>query len=188
MLASPCRYNPTIMNLPVLASPKKTDEPWFSQGLQFTCSQCGNCCSGGPGFVWISRREIAKLAGFLGISRQELIDKYCRKVGRQFALREVKHPRHGGYDCIFIKEIPAAPSNDANPTHAKRICTVYEARPLQCRTWPFWEGNLASPKAWQRAARTCLGMNRGESFDRERIERLRDAKDWPEKAPTSETD
>ena len=54
------------MNLPVLEFPNKTDEPWFSQGLRFTCSQCGNCCSGGPGFVWVSDEEIAKLADFWG--------------------------------------------------------------------------------------------------------------------------
>jgi uncharacterized protein len=176
------------MNLPVLASPSKTDEPWFSRGLQFTCTQCGNCCSGGPGFVWISRPEITKLADFLKISRKELVGKYCRKVGRQLALKEIKHPRHGGYDCIFIKEIPAdTSSGEGKVVHSKRICSVYEARPLQCRTWPFWEGNLASPRAWQRAARTCLGMNRGKTFDREKIEKLRDAKDWPENPPTSET-
>jgi hypothetical protein len=174
------------MNLPVLASPRKTDEPWFARGLRFTCSQCGNCCSGGPGFVWISRPEIAKLAEFLGISRQELIGKYCRKVGRRIALKEIKNPRNGGFDCTFIKEIPAPDDNGGNSTHLKRICSVYEARPLQCRTWPFWDGNLADPKAWQRAAGTCRGMNRGEFFDRERIERLRDAEVWPTNPPTSD--
>lgn len=168
------------MNLPVLESPKKTDDPWFSQGLQFTCSQCGNCCSGGPGFVWVSQEEIAKLAEFLGTSPKQVIRKYCREVGRQIALKEIKHPKHGGHDCIFIKEI-----SNGDSTHLKRICSVYEVRPLQCRTWPFWEGNLATPKAWEHAARTCLGMNRGESFHRERIERLRDAVDWPENPPTS---
>src|SRR5579863_9028228 len=153
------------MQLRVLESPK-SEEPWFSKGLRFTCSQCGNCCSGGPGYVWVTRREIAILAVFLGITRLQVIRRYCRKVGRQFALKEVKHPRHGGYDCIFIKEIPAGESS-----HLKRICSVYEARPLQCRTWPFWEGNLMSPKTWERASRTCMGMDRGELFDRERIEK-----------------
>jgi uncharacterized protein len=170
------------MNLPVLEFPNKTDEPWFSQGLRFTCSQCGNCCSGGPGFVWVSDEEIAKLADFLGTTPKQVIRKYCRKVGRQIALKEIKHPKHG-HDCIFIKEISAGDSS-----HAKRICSVYEVRPLQCRTWPFWDGNLASPKAWQRAAKTCLGMNRGESFSRGRIERLRDAEVWPENPPTSHAD
>eukprot|EP00961_Rhodomonas_salina_P046921 629705-Rhodomonas_salina.2 len=28
----------------------------------------------------------------------------------------------------------------------KAICSLYEARPKQCRTWPFWPENLASPE------------------------------------------
>ncbi|MGA2441184.1 MAG: YkgJ family cysteine cluster protein [Tepidisphaeraceae bacterium] len=178
------------MKLKVLESGEPT-APWFAEGLRFTCMQCGNCCSGNPGYVWIGRREIAKLVEILGISRKELIETYCRKMGRRIALKEIRNPRHGGHDCVFMKEVPASPGDgkalppDGKVVHPKRICTVYEARPLQCRTWPFWEGNLMSPKAWARASRTCMGMDRGEFFDRERIEKLRDAKEWPERAPTS---
>jgi hypothetical protein len=154
--------------------------PWYSDGLRFTCSQCGNCCSGGPGYVWVTAEEIANLAEHLGISESQLTKKYCRRVAGQFALKEVKNTRCGEYDCIFIKEISVEGS-----THRKRICSVYEARPLQCRTWPFWEGNLSSAAAWKRAARSCPGMNHGGFFDRKRIEALRDAKEWSENAPTS---
>jgi uncharacterized protein len=153
--------------------------PWFSDGLRFTCQQCGNCCSGGPGFVWITRQEIANLAKHLGLTRGQVLRRYCRRVGRQYALKEVWHPPHG-YDCIFIREIEG--ENGSGP---KRICSIYEARPLQCRTWPFWEGNLSSGEAWQRAAKHCPGMNQGEFFDRKRIEELQAAREWPRKAPTS---
>jgi hypothetical protein len=161
------------MKLPVM------ELPWFGDGLQFTCSQCGNCCSGSPGFVWVSTEEISRLAKFLNVSEKTVIRKYCRKVGRQYSLKERKHPQHGGYDCVFVKEI------EGNGGHPKRICGIYEVRPLQCRTWPFWEGNLASRSAWDRAAKGCRGMNHGEKFDRIRIESLRDATEWPEKPPTS---
>jgi uncharacterized protein len=164
------------MNLPVL------ELPWYSQGLKFTCSQCGNCCSGSPGFVWVSAEEIERLAEFLKISAKSVIRKYCRKIGRQYSLTENRHPQHGGFDCVFVKELPP----EGNSAHPRRICSVYEVRPLQCRTWPFWEGNLASSNAWDRAARNCKGMNQGQNFDRIRIESLRDATDWPEKPPTSE--
>lgn len=170
------------MNLPILHSSKKSDEPWFADGLRFTCTQCGNCCSGPPGFVWLSPEEITRLAEFLKTTPKQIIRKYCRKVGRQIALKEVKHSKYG-HDCIFIKEIPSG-----NPSHPKRICSVYPVRPLQCRTWPFWEGNLSSRAAWQRAARTCLGMNHGRFFTRDRIESLRDAVDWPHNPPTSKSD
>jgi hypothetical protein len=171
------------MKLKVLESSVAT-APWFAEGLRFTCKQCGNCCSGAPGYVWVRQREITKMMEILGISREELIETYCRQVGGRLALKEIRNPRHGGYDCVFMKELAASP-DDGNVVHPKRICTVYEARPLQCRTWPFWEGNLMSPKAWARASRTCMGMDRGKFFDREEIEKLRDAEEWPQKPPTS---
>ena len=62
----------------------------------------------------------------------------------------------------------------------------YPVRPLQCRTWPFWDTNLASQSAWDRAARRCHGMNHGRrTFSREEMEALRDADDWPDNPPTS---
>ena len=168
------------MKLNVL-EPAAPEKPWFADGLRFSCSQCGNCCTGGPGYVWITRREIVSLAEHLGLTPMQVIRRFCRKVGRQFSLKEIKNPRTGGFDCIFIKELPAFGN-----AHARRICSVYAARPLQCRTWPFWEGNLATRKAWHHASRTCLGMNSGRFFTRRQIEKLRDSRDWPEKPPTSD--
>jgi Fe-S-cluster containining protein len=176
------------MKLPIIENPAGV-QPWYGQGLRFTCSQCGNCCSGGPGYVFISRLELTRLAEFLQKPRRDVIREYCRKVGSRYALKEIRHPRHGGYDCVFIKEIPADTSAAADKVvQSKRICSIYPVRPLQCRTWPFWEGNLSSQRAWQRAGKTCHGIDRGELFDRARIEKLRDARRWPTKPPTSDAD
>ena len=27
--------------------------PWYRDGLRFTCTRCGNCCTGAPGYVWV---------------------------------------------------------------------------------------------------------------------------------------
>jgi hypothetical protein len=162
------------MKLDVLDSSAAPEDPWYSKGLQFTCTQCGNCCTGGPGFVWISRREIVRLAEFLKITRQEVIEKYCRKIAGRLSLNEFRNPRDGGYDCVFLKE-----------QGSRRSCTIYPVRPLQCRTWPFWTSNLQSPQSWKFAGRKCPGMDQGKSFDREKIEALRDAEDWPQSPPTS---
>jgi hypothetical protein len=170
------------MKLKILQN--ETDAPWYSAGLRFTCTQCGNCCTGPPGYVWISNEEIRRLAGHLRISAQEVIEKYCRKVGDKYSLNEVRNSS-GEYDCIFLKEEKVADKNGL--VHRKRSCTIYAARPLQCRTWPFWDGNLQSPQRWKHAAARCHGMNFGSRiFSREQIESLRDAKDWPAKPPTSE--
>jgi len=126
---------------------------WYADGLKFTCTQCGNCCTGGPGFVWISEEEIGRLAELLELSREQTIERYCHQIGDRTSLRESQNAQ-GLYDCIFLKE----------GSGGKRICGVYTARPLQCRTWPFWAGNLASREAWDAAAVRCHGMNHGRQF------------------------
>ena len=178
------------MKLDVLQTGASSGGAWYAEGLKFTCSQCGNCCTGGPGFVWISREEIGRLAEFLRLTANQVIDQYCRKIDGHFSLKEYRNAR-GEYDCAFLKEEkverPSSGTNgDETVVLTRRGCTIYPVRPLQCRTWPFWDGNLASRQAWDRAAQRCHGMNHGHRhFTREQIEALRDAKDWPENPPTS---
>ncbi|WP_296458322.1 hypothetical protein [Rubinisphaera sp.] len=38
---------------------------WYKDGLKFECTQCGNCCTGGPGAVWVSEEEIQAIAEYL---------------------------------------------------------------------------------------------------------------------------
>lgn len=167
------QYNP-LMRLPVLA--KFTDDTdWNADGLRFTCAQCGNCCTGGPGYVWISDEEIGRLAKFLQLSSKEVINRYCRKIDGRISLKESRTPQ-GMYDCIFLKE-------DAQ--RGRKTCSVYPVRPLQCRTWPFWPENLANRVRWDRAAKGCAGMNHGRKFTLAQMEVIRDAKDWPDNPPTS---
>ena len=165
------------MKLDVVQS--RTDAPWFEQGLTFTCQQCGNCCTGGPGYVWISDEEIDRLAALLKLQRDAVITKYCRSIGQRYSLNE-RHTPQGLYDCVFLEELKLPEGG------VKRVCSIYAARPLQCRTWPFWDGVLASRENWEAAGKRCHGINHGSrTFTREQIEALRDARDWPEQPPTS---
>jgi Fe-S-cluster containining protein len=41
-------------------------------------------------------------------------------------------------------------------------CAVYDARPTQCRTFPFWPDTLGSRTAWNRMRRFCPGIGEGE--------------------------
>jgi uncharacterized protein len=161
-----------------------TQVPWYAEGLNFTCSQCGNCCTGGPGYVWVSSEEIKRLATFLKLSTRDVIAQYCRKIGDRYSLKENRNVA-GDYDCVFLKEIPVHKEDDDRVIYTRRVCTVYDVRPLQCRTWPFWDGNLASKKAWDNSAKRCHGMNHGREFTHEQIEALRTATDWPQRPPTS---
>lgn len=174
------------MELKVLQS-ETNAEPWYARtGLRFTCTQCGNCCTGAPGYVWISREEISRLAAHLQISEQEVVKRYCRRVGGKYSLREHRNER-GEYDCIFLKEeMTTSSQNGQEIRFTRRTCTVYPVRPLQCRTWPFWSEIVQSPERWERAGKRCHGINHGDRvFTREQVEALRDARDWPENPPTS---
>jgi uncharacterized protein len=148
-------------------------EPWYAQGLRFSCTQCGNCCTGRRGFVWITDEEISQLAKLLGKSLEETIEQYCRRVGGRFSLKENFNPRHGGYDCVFLKEIPPEPDS-GKVTHSKRVCSIYTARPAQCRAWPFWESNLASREIWEMTGERCPGIDRGRVYNKKEIETARD--------------
>lgn len=169
------------MKLDVITS---TQSPWYGEGLTFTCSQCGNCCTGAPGYVWISEEEIDRLAAHLKMPADEVIEKYCRRIGGRISLQERRSPQ-GLYDCIFLREVKASGKN-AEISQTRQICSVYEVRPLQCRTWPFWDGVLASKESWESAGQRCHGIDHGKrKFSLKQIESLRRADDWPENPPTS---
>lgn len=129
---------------------KQTSTPWYQDGLRFTCTQCGDCCTGEPGFVWVDDEEIARLAAVTGHTVEEFCRKFVARVGEDRTLRE----RDDGACVFFRKGIG---------------CTVYADRPKQCRTWPFWESNVRSPKTWERITRTCPGAGQGQLFTAEEI-------------------
>lgn len=90
------------------------------------CDTCeGNCCIGQSGNIWINKTEIENLAKHLNITLDELRVKFIEKRGYRYSLKELKLSQDN-YACIFF---------DLN----KKQCSIYEARPLQCRTFPFWD-------------------------------------------------
>ena len=44
-----------------MAKKKKAADPWYADGLRFECTQCGDCCSGEPGYVWVDEDEIESM-------------------------------------------------------------------------------------------------------------------------------
>src|SRR6266513_1154020 len=100
---------------------QQNNQPWYGEGLTFTCTQCGNCCTGGPGYVWISDVEIKRLAEFLKLPRKTVLERYCRKIGNKISLKESRSPE-GLYDCVFLKEIPVAAKDKSKVVQTRRIC------------------------------------------------------------------
>ncbi len=120
-------------------------EPWFATGLRFTCTQCGQCCTGSAGSVWVSQADIKRLAAFLDIPPGRFVRRYTRMVNGERILID----NAPSTDCVFLRD---------------RTCTVYEGRPTQCRTYPWWLQNIQDEQSWREAADVCEGINHATAF------------------------
>jgi Fe-S-cluster containining protein len=143
-LALPGDYLLHLQSMPVA-------EAFWSAGIHFACQQSGKCCTarGDYGYVYVDSRERTAMAKHLGISLATLRADYLQQSDGLWHLRDPDK------DCMFLED---------------RRCRIYEARPGQCRTWPFWPENLAAEHTWQEdVAAFCPGVGKGESFSAEEI-------------------
>src|ERR1700722_15463026 len=121
------------------------ESPWYRDGLPFACTRCGHCCTGAPGHVWDGDEEIAALGPARGMCIKQFTKAFVRRVGARTSLIE----KPGG-DCIFWDR--------------QAGCTVYSARPDQCRTWPFWPENVETPQDWEHVRSVCPGSGKGRLY------------------------
>ncbi len=90
------------------------------------CDSCeGNCCIGESGNIWINNNEIEKLAKYLNVSIEEVKLKYIEKRAYKYSIKEIQLAKDN-YACVFFDL-------------EKKGCSIYEVRPIQCRTFPFWD-------------------------------------------------
>ncbi|MFC1497627.1 YkgJ family cysteine cluster protein [Verrucomicrobiota bacterium] len=104
--------------------------------FKFECVNCGKCCSD-DGHVYLTTADRVKLAEHLDVSVTQFTRKYCAKTHGEYHLKEPDN------DCCFLKE---------------NRCVIYDCRPEQCRTWPFWEENFYRGKLKKGAVSYCKGI------------------------------
>lgn len=117
----------------------------IKDSLQFACTKCGKCCKGRTN-VFVNVAEVEALAKFKGINKFDFVRTFTEdKETPSGLITSLKSnvDKNGGQSCIFLKD---------------NQCSVYEARPTQCRTYPFWPLHLIGEAEWRAEARNCEGI------------------------------
>jgi uncharacterized protein len=116
------------------------NDAWWSSlvSLPFECTSCGKCCKT-KGSVWMSPTETNNAAQFLNLSTEDFVAAYASHTlsdGNQSWIQVKNDPT--GEACVFLEE---------------NQCRIYQARPIQCSTYPFWPNILESEAAWDEEVR-----------------------------------
>lgn len=124
---------------------------FYSAGIRFECTGCGQCCKtrGSYSYIYVTLEERRRLATHLRMKTAAFTRRYCEKTAGLFHLREPAK------DCAFLQG---------------ERCSVYEARPGQCRTWPFWPENMSRTVWANEVKRDCPGVGVGRLYSVAEIE------------------
>jgi Fe-S-cluster containining protein len=128
------------------------NKKFLAEGIRFQCQGSGKCCTshGEFGFVFLTLSDRRQMAKLLKMTTRKFTQTYCEKKNGFFHITE----RPDNPDCLFLK---------------KKQCSVYEARPTQCRTWPFWP-EIMNPRAWKKEIiNFCPGAGKGKVWTYEQI-------------------
>ena len=126
---------------------------FYREGIRFACQGDGKCCvnHGKYQFVYVTFNDRKRLAKHLGMSLPEFTKRYTTAADGMVHLKDPER------DCPFFRS---------------GRCGVHDARPWQCRTWPFWPENM-HPKVWERdVASFCPGVGKGRLYTAEEIEAI----------------
>ncbi len=89
------------------------------------CFECeGKCCTGESGYIWLTPAEMEAIAKYIDVDMQTFKEEYLRKIKYKYSLKE--RQREDDFACIFFDE-------------KAKNCSIYEVRPKQCATFPFWD-------------------------------------------------
>jgi Fe-S-cluster containining protein len=126
---------------------------FYADGIRFQCQDCGECClsRGQYAYVYLTAYDRKCLSDFLRISTRDFTVTYTDKTDGYLHLKDPDK------DCLFLED---------------GRCSVYDARPRQCRSWPFWPENM-NKKVWEKEiASYCRGIGRGRLFTEGEIDKI----------------
>lgn len=129
---------------------------WIRRGLRFECQpECGACCTADAreGSVFLEPDDIARLSKFLKLTERAFVREHTRNEEGELGLAMSESG-----NCRFLEG---------------GRCTVHEARPLQCRTYPFLPRDgftpIESPYTWRYEKKFCPGIGKGRLYRKTEI-------------------
>ena len=126
----------------------KLSKYFYSDGIKFKCQKCGACCNIEDGVVYLLKKDIYNLSSFFNIEIGEFKDKYTTLTEEgSFIIKDI----HSSI-CRFQKN---------------NRCSVYPARPTQCRLYPFWSTLMKDRSLFY--SENCPGIGKGNLVDFEKI-------------------
>ena len=104
----------------------------------FECTKCGKCCiaSGNRVLLVVSEDEAAAMAMCLNMPPEQFVDMF---------LDDTRMKLCADGSCPML-------DTETN------LCRVYEARPEQCRTFPYWPHNFYGGKFKTGVRGLCEGI------------------------------
>lgn len=115
------------------------EKRFWENGISFQCTRCSTCCRYDQGYVFLYENDVKPILEILNLKYDDFIKQYCRWVNRGDGYEYLSLNEKLNYDCIFWDN----------------GCTIYAARPLQCRTFPFWPDALSSLNSWLALTAGC---------------------------------
>ncbi|PAF47856.1 hypothetical protein BKH46_03230 [Helicobacter sp. 12S02634-8] len=117
------------------------------------CADCGGkCCTGESGYIFVTIDEMLAISNFLDVSFDKFTQKYVKKLGYKFSLLEKKSI--DGMACVFFDDMT-------------KKCLIYDVRPKQCVTFPFWEGHkrdVITAEELENLCKSCKGVQCSKVF------------------------
>ena len=142
-----------------------------TDAFPFSCTECGKCCKT-QGEVFLAPEDITLAAKIREQTPVDFVQQYAASyLLSPSALREGKDMTSSSSSPSSTKEVLASLESlleyqqvwirlregeegacvflEKETNH----CQIYEARPTQCRTYPFWPSIMKAPDAWHEECR-----------------------------------
>jgi Fe-S-cluster containining protein len=93
----------------------------------------------------------------LNVETDAFLKKYARWIPRMGKWSLIEKSFGEDFHCVFLEN--------------GKLCSIYEVRPIQCRTYPYWPSVMESQKTWNEEKQLCEGID-SESAPIEPLEKI----------------